>query len=118
MIQNLNLDFAEIIAKRGHRREITTSKDTNQIPRDVTLITRNEFLDHIQHLMQRTKGRELPGTFNPMIVADLFLDQSTPWEAIAQSHIETVWKAAKRFLSLAAIHIADAATSRALSKDF
>ena len=29
-------------------------------------------------LMRRTKGRELPETFNPMIVEDLFLEQSSP----------------------------------------
>lgn len=114
VMQNLNLDFAEIIGRRGHRREITNSEDTKRISKDVIPIARDEFLDHVQHLMRRTKGRELPGTFNPMIVADLFLDQSSPWEAIAQSHIDKVWKAAKEFLSLAATYIADATTSRAL----
>lgn len=114
VMQNLNLDFAEIIARRGYRREITNSEDTNRVSRDVIPIARDEFLDHIQQLMWRTKGRELSGTFNPMIVADLFLDQSTPWEAIAQSHINKVWKAAKEFLSLAATYIADVTTSRAL----
>jgi len=74
VMQNLNLEFAEHIAIRGHRREITSSKDTRLISRGVIPITRDEFLDHIQRLMQRTRGRELPGTFNPMIVADLFLD--------------------------------------------
>lgn len=114
VVQNLNLDFADKIAKQGHRREITTSEDTNQVSRGVIPITRDKFLDLVQHLMRRTKGRELPGTFNPMIVADLFLDQSSSWEAIAKSHIDKVWKAAKEFLSLAAVYIADDATSRAL----
>lgn len=114
VIQNLNLDFAEHMARRGHRREITNSKDTTRVSIGVVPITRDEFLDHIQRLMRRTRGRELPGTFNPMIVADLFLEQSIPWEAITRSHIDRVWKAAKDFLSLAATYIADAATSKAL----
>jgi hypothetical protein len=71
-------------------------------------------MDHIQLLMQRNRGRELPGAFNPMIVADLFLEQSTPWEAITQKHIGKVWKAAKEFLSLTIAYVADAATSKAL----
>jgi hypothetical protein len=49
-----------------------------------------------------------------MIVADLFLEQSTPWETITQSHINKVWKAAKEFLSLTAAYVADTATSKAL----
>ena len=114
VIQNLNLDFAEELARRGHRREITASNDTTRLSGGVVPVTRDEFLDHIQRLMRRTRGRELPGTFNPMIVADLFLEQSVPWEAITRSHIDRVWKATRDFLSLAAVYIADAATSKVL----
>ena len=71
-------------------------------------------MNHIQHLMKRTKGRELPETFNPMIVSDLFSEQSTPWKPIARSHVDKVWKAAKEFLGHAAAYVADATTSRAL----
>jgi len=49
-----------------------------------------------------------------MIVADLFLEQSSSWEVITRSHIEKVWKASKIFLSHVTAHIADVATSRAL----
>lgn len=114
LMQNLNLDFAERIERRGHRHEITDSKKTSGISRDVILITRDEFIDHIRQVMRRTRGRELPGTFNPMIVADLFLEQSIPWEAIARSHIDSVWNATKGFLSHTVTYVADAATSKAL----
>jgi hypothetical protein len=114
VVQNLNLDFAERIARKGHRREIVDSPKKTAVPKGVTAATREEFMDHIQHLMRRTKGRELPGTFNPMIVADLFLEQSSPWEAITRKHIENVWRAAKEFLNLTTTYIADAATSKAL----
>lgn len=114
VVQNLNLDFAGHITRRGHRREITESTGNTHVSRSVISTTREEFMDHIEHLMQRTRGRELPGTFNPMIVADLFLEQSTPWEAITRSHIEKVWKAAKEFLSFTTTYVADAATSKAL----
>ena len=45
--QNLNLEFAEYIATRGHYREITNSKDTKLAFRGVFPIARDEFLDHI-----------------------------------------------------------------------
>ena len=114
VMQNLNQDFADHITRRGHCREVTESKDTSHISKRVTPITRDKFVDHIQHLMNRTKGRELPGTFNPMIVSDLFLEQSAPWEAIARSHVDKVWKAAKEFLSHVAAYVADVATSKAI----
>ncbi|RPA92076.1 hypothetical protein L873DRAFT_1750965 [Choiromyces venosus 120613-1] len=114
VVQNLNLDFAEHLARQGHCREIAQSTDNTSVSESVISTTREEFMDHIEHLMQRTRGRELPGTFNPMVVADLFLEQSTPWEAITRSHIEKVWKAAKAFLSFTATYIADSTTSKAL----
>jgi hypothetical protein len=114
VVQNLNLDFAKNITRRGHRREITESTDNTHVSRSVISTTREEFMDHIEHIMKRTRGRELPGTFNPMIVADLFLEQSTPWEAITRSHAEKVWKAAKEFLSFIITFVADATTCKAL----
>ncbi|KAL9023560.1 MAG: hypothetical protein Q9196_007129 [Gyalolechia fulgens] len=111
VVQNLNLDFADDIARRGHCREITDSKGTSN---NVIPITRDRFLDHIQNLMKRTKGRELPGTFNPMIVSDLFLEQSAPWEAIARDHVDKVWKAVKEFLNHAVAYVADSTTSEAI----
>lgn len=114
VVQNLNQDFAGHIARRGHRREIPKSTGNTPISRSVISTTREEFMDHIEQLMQRTRGRELPGTFNPMIVADLFLEQSKPWEAITRSHIVRVWKAAKEFLHFTTTYVADAATSKSL----
>jgi hypothetical protein len=114
VVQNLNLDFAERISRRGHRREIVNSPSKAAVPRGVIATTREEFMNHIQHLVRRTKGRELPGTFNPMIVTDLFLEQSSPWEALTRGHIKKVWMAVKEFLSLASTYVADAATSETL----
>ena len=116
VMQNVNLDFADNISRRGHCRKVTESKNTNRISKDVIPITRDKFIDHIQHLMKRTKGRELPGTFIPMIISDLFLEQSAPWEAIARSHVDKFWKAAKKFLCHVAAYVADATTSKALSQ--
>jgi GTPase SAR1 family protein len=114
VVQNLNQDFAERIARRGHRREVVDSPNKTAVSGGVTATTREEFIDHIQHLMRRAKGRELPGTFNPMIVADLFREQASPWEALTRGHIEKVWKAAKEFLSLTTTYVADLTTSKAL----
>jgi hypothetical protein len=114
VVQNLNLDFAERVARRGHYRKIVDSLDKTGVFEGVVATTREEFMDHIQKLMRRTRGRELPGMFNPMIVSDLFLEQSSPWETITRSHIEKVWKAAKEFISLTTTHVADDATSKAL----
>jgi hypothetical protein len=113
VVQNLNQSFAEMIAREGHRYAITDpsidvpSKTSGP---NVKTITRVKFLDRIEDLMKRTRGRELPGTFNPMIISDLFLEQSQPWEAFAQSHIEKVAHAVEIFLKHLVSHIADTST--------
>ena len=117
VMQNLNQDFADDIARRGHRREVTESKDKGRIPTDVIPISRNEYIDHIKTLMKRTKSRELPGTFNPMIVSDLFLEQSAPWDAITRSHVDKVWNATREFLGHVAAYVADDTTSKALYRE-
>ncbi|GAB1318560.1 GED domain-containing protein [Madurella fahalii] len=124
VVQNLNEDFAAEISVRGHYREIVdtvpapaspVSVESEPVtPKRATKIQRSAFIERIEHLMRRTRGLELPGTFNPMIVADLFLEQSQPWEGIVRRHVEKVWKAASRFLDLVIAHTADASTAKAL----
>lgn len=116
VVQNLNQEFADLIGKRGHCHQIVDSKAQERTVEGVLPITisRENFLRRIQYLMERTRGRELPGMFNPMIVEDLFVEQSAPWKDIAQNHVDKVWKAAKDFLVIATSHIADEATSKAL----
>jgi hypothetical protein len=72
------------------------------------------FLNRIENLMNRTRGRELPGTFNPMIISDLFLEQSQPWEALAEAHISQVARAVRTFLKHLISHTADSTTCGAL----
>jgi hypothetical protein len=117
VVQNLNQSFAEIMAREGHYYDIIDSSDGNalqNINRKVKVLSRTHFLDRIKALMKRTRGRELPGTFNPMIVADLFLEQSHPWEALARHHIEQVASSVIGFLKHLISHIADSSTGGAL----
>ncbi|KAH5707452.1 hypothetical protein HBI20_205330 [Parastagonospora nodorum] len=117
VVQNLNQSFAEIMAREGHYYDITDSSNGNSVQnvsRKVKVLSRAHYLNRIEALMKRTRGRELPGTFNPMIVADLFLEQSHPWEALARHHIEQVANSVIEFLKHLVSHIADSSTSGAL----
>ncbi|KAI0601197.1 P-loop containing nucleoside triphosphate hydrolase protein [Biscogniauxia sp. FL1348] len=118
VIQNLNREFADELIQHGHKRVVTTeaNSESESTSEGQVSITRDAFIDYIQNLMQRSRGRELPGRFNSMIVSDLFVEQSYPWEPIVRRHAEKVWKAAVEFLSLVVTCIADETTSRALRK--
>lgn len=128
VIQNLNLNFAEVMRVRGHRRQITTV--ASEVPKSIfgntqivnsfsnpKYITRTDFIDDIQGLLKRGRGRELPGLFNPLLVGDLFHDQSGPWDIIAKQHIQDCLGATRTFLELTISHLADEDASEALLKE-
>ncbi len=117
VVQNLSEDFAEEITQHGNYRQLCSSPDGSSAPEGQLLVTRDEYLSHIGNLLKKTRGRELPGTFNPMIVRDLFLEQCSPWEGLTTNHITTVWEAAKEFLRLAVDYVADEATAKALLEE-
>ncbi|KAI0123379.1 P-loop containing nucleoside triphosphate hydrolase protein [Xylariales sp. AK1849] len=113
VIQNLNDQFAKDLSTRGHHRHTTDFKEASAMKHCI-YVTRDEFIDHIQNKIRRSRGRELPGLFDPMIVADLFRDQASPWEDLARSHVYATWKACRNFLKHAVAHVADVGTSTAI----
>lgn len=117
VVQNLNDEFSSEMQQRGHYRKIVTDHDQDTDDEGPLNITRKLFVEHIQHLLHRTRGRELPGIFNSMIVANLFLEQSRPWERIVNDHVQKVWTAANSFLRLVSAHLADGDTYKAMQQE-
>lgn len=111
VVQNLNQEFADDLTKNGHCREFTESNKTPTTSTGTTespvIVSRDEFIEHVKLLIHRTRSRELPGNFNSMVVADLFLEQSAPWERIADHHVQNVWDATLVFLHLVVKYVAD-----------
>lgn len=114
VIQNLNEQFTKKISLRGHSRHVLGTEDQRLVSSHQIPTTRDEYVQHIETLLKRTRGRELPGTFNPMIVKDLFQEQCAPWKEITQSHITAAWVAARDFLHHVACYVADGNTSKTI----
>lgn len=110
VVQNLNLDFSQRMRKKGHHRRIDdVPTEDSAAPRHARATTshvdfqpipmsRADAIEWVRKLLVRSRGRELPGSFNPLLVSELFRDQSGPWEQIAREHIQKVWMASKDFL--------------------
>ncbi|TRX88984.1 hypothetical protein FHL15_010106 [Xylaria flabelliformis] len=115
VIQNMNRSFGDELLKKGHLREMTETDNHKKTKagRPVS-IKREDFISHAMTLLRRTKARELPNLFNPMVVADLFHEQSAPWNAIVNNHVRVAWDAAEIFLKLVISSISDSTTSTAL----
>lgn len=119
VIQNINLEFAETMRTRGHRRQVVERTAMESLPgnQHPEIVTRASFLSHVCELLKRNRGRELPGMFNPLIVGDLFHEQSQPWEGLAHQHLLVTWEAARIFLDLTISHLTDETTSEAILRE-
>ena len=110
VVQNLSRDFSELMRKKGHHRAIegeSTEGNATRMngisPKSLSdlrpiVMCRADAIEWVRKLLVRSRGRELPGSFNPLLVSELFRDQSTPWERIAREHVRNIGTASKAFL--------------------
>ncbi|KAK7909186.1 hypothetical protein PG985_015064 [Apiospora marii] len=135
-VQHLHRDFHNHIWEYGHRREIIDQEDdddgdrtargegkkeaekeeskekvyegsVNTKPLKVIRLTRDEFVKHVKRKIEDLRGCELPGPLNPLVVGELFREQSAPWEFMTRDYVKFIWKTCKRFLEVAITHVAD-----------
>ncbi|PNS21774.1 Interferon-induced GTP-binding protein Mx2 [Sphaceloma murrayae] len=80
VIQNSLEDLSERMRTRGHTKDIVDEDATKpgRSWRD-TWVSRSEYLESVKSLIRDSRGTELPGTFNPSIIGELFRDQCRPW---------------------------------------
>ncbi len=104
VIQNQNTAFAEKMQLRGHAKHISQSATLGELKdrqkKRPFVISENEAVAWVQEILFRSRGRELPGTYNPMIINILFQEQSQHWETEARRHIRTAWQACTKFVAL------------------
>lgn len=57
--------------------------------------------------MRQSRGRELPGMFNPLIVAELFIEQCQPWKGLAaglkEGIVQAVYPTTRETLKYASV---------------
>ena len=123
VVQNLNLAFSERMRRKGHHRTILSEGE--EAPKDepqrnptraleMITMTRAEALDWVRQRLVRARGRELPGSHNPMLVGEFFRDQSMNWERISRGHVRKVWFASNKLLETVLGSIADGVTCNTL----
>jgi GTPase SAR1 family protein len=147
VVQNLNDQFAELMAQKGHQWKLISEQsdsendsdsgddldsDNNSVSmsssgghylesssfKDPERLTREAFLKKIERLSRSTRSRELRGVFNHHTIGELFREQSIKWKEIAEYHVETVWSAVKVFLEEAFQTMANGKNLSAILFDF
>ena len=109
LIQQLNAGFSETAHRDGHTYAIEESGDiegecidiTKDIPKPANLpvkLTRSEALCWVKKIEICNHGQELSGTFNPLLIAELFWQQSVRWKELASQHLDEVADICSQFL--------------------
>lgn len=116
VVQNMNEGFGQDMRLRGKKNKIVMA-DESDLPKHARGIPRDEYMNHIVKLIERERGCELPGLYNPMIISHLFREQCQPWRAISEEHVKGVFNAVQQSLSYLVAHVTDAATVDVIMSD-
>ncbi|KAL9126644.1 MAG: hypothetical protein Q9217_004334 [Psora testacea] len=121
VIQFMNTDFSNHLRTNGHKYQIDTSGhavaaiDDDWISpqghrsSEKVILPKSQAgsparmsnalaLKWVGQALMRTRGRELGGNFNPLLVGELFWEQSSSWHLLAKSHVDAVAQTCRRFL--------------------
>ncbi|KAK7520952.1 dynamin family protein [Phyllosticta citriasiana] len=98
VVQDILSQFAEDMRNKGEYERIVDNTNMSKDKISRREIARSEYLENVKELMKRNRGCELSGTFNPMIVGDLFHQQSKPWTGIVEEAAQKVVKACEIFI--------------------
>ncbi|TFA99395.1 Interferon-induced GTP-binding protein Mx1 [Trichoderma ghanense] len=115
IIQNLSREFAKEMAEKGRFYRIVDSPTKSETSSSHISLTKDEFVTRVVDMMAHRRGRELPNSFSPTIVTDLFREQSKLWESIVKRHVTQVWIAAHVFVKDLVSHVSDMETNDAIT---
>jgi hypothetical protein len=113
VVQNTLSDFAEQMRSEGHARII----QDHPINHNDRCVSRSQYVKEVKALMKESRGRELPGTYNPLIVTELFSKQCKPWKGLVCALSERILDSVYHTVNSVLQQIADEQTAAALLRD-
>lgn len=111
--QNTLDDFAQNMRLHGQSRRITED-DSKSPSSNSETVSRGDYEDEVTQLMQRNRGRELVGTYNPLIIKDLFTSQCQPWRKWAELCRDDMIKASYKVIVAILENVAATETRQSL----
>ncbi|KAI1878828.1 hypothetical protein JX265_003005 [Neoarthrinium moseri] len=109
VVQNRLIEFRQEMLLNGQSQRIIDSESEDgdeDVFSESPRIPRSQYVEEVAHRLKYSRGRELPGLFNALIVGDLFVDQCEPWRNIARALVEDVMEAVLQMTQLAIQHVA------------
>ena len=122
VVQFLNTQFAEKHRIGGHKYQIDSSHSESSSDHTASepegelddelhnelsdqgflpiSIDEAEAIEWVRAVLIRTRGRELVGNFNPLLIGELFWEQCSKWERFVVKYLDRVADVCRRFLDI------------------
>lgn len=113
VVQNTLSEFAQQMRDEGHARTIQDGK----VKDETRSISRSNYINEVKVLMKESRGRELPGTYQPLIVAELFSKQCKPWKGLVMDLSDRILASSLVTVNEALHYIADENTANSLLQE-
>ncbi|RDA94014.1 hypothetical protein CP533_4965 [Ophiocordyceps camponoti-saundersi (nom. inval.)] len=116
VVQNTLTDFASQMHAEGRSRRIVDRDEGDERPLASDEVLRSAYVEEVRQLLHRNRGCELAGTFNPLIVGELFAEQCQPWRAITMALKDEMVAAVRKTTQVVPYHVAAEETAEKLSE--
>ncbi|KAL3418167.1 dynamin [Phlyctema vagabunda] len=121
-LHKLNGNFSTYMRVNGQKRKIraqsepdsdASSDEEPNAEEDQVLVTKKEWNEWVKEVYYRTRGRELPGNYNHVLLSELYHEQSSRWPKIAEDHLESVFSTTVNFIDI----VFDSVITEAIVRD-
>ncbi|KFZ18620.1 hypothetical protein V501_01116 [Pseudogymnoascus sp. VKM F-4519 (FW-2642)] len=108
-IHCLNGRFSTYMRDNGHLRKLCLdsepdvgpgSDDDSDEDGETLRVVKQEVEAWVKRVYLKTRGRELPGNYNHVLLSELYREQSSQWTVIANSHLTSVLTTTARFVDM------------------
>ena len=99
MVRRGGSSFHQIMHMKGHTYDICW-ENPKGVFNSAPSFRNSELMELIRTTLETTRGWELPGSFDPLLISPIFKQMSSKWIGMAQTHAEGVWQLSKRFLEI------------------
>ncbi|KAF1979861.1 hypothetical protein BU23DRAFT_637299 [Bimuria novae-zelandiae CBS 107.79] len=99
IVQKMNAQFSDILREDGHSYHIAKSGEP-QAEVDLSIPVPSPATKPVHlNVVCRNRRKELSGNLNPLLVGELFWQQSVKWPSLAEAHVEDVADVCRQFLT-------------------
>lgn len=98
-VANCNDKFNTAILNCGHQMQFEDIDDPQSTPTQEAISDEESIYYHIREHYRSSRGSELPGMVNPIVVQNLFKWQSQAWAHHSKAHVKMIQRLTNAFIS-------------------